>query len=53
MNAAYRKLEILEKDFKRKEAMIKRNDCYVTYIDTDLQERVSQLLSKIRHNPLV
>jgi len=52
MNSAYSKLEVLEQDFKRKEAMFKKETCYMTYIDTDLQERVNYLLEKIRHSLL-
>ena len=53
MNAAYRKLEILEKDFKYKEELVKKDACYMTYVDTDLQDRVNHLLNKIRNYTVI
>ena len=53
MNAAYRKLEILEKDFKRKEELLKKDACYMTYVDNELQDKVNYLLNKIRNYTVV
>ena len=53
MNAAYRTLSILEKDFREKEEIQKRDVCYMTYIDTDLQGKVNYLLEKIRGYTLI
>jgi len=48
MNLTYRKLAMLEDDLKRKEEIVKKDVCYMTYVDTDLKERVSNILDKYR-----
>ncbi len=48
MNLTYRKLAMLENDLKRKEEIVKKDVCYMTFVDRDLQERVTNILDKYR-----
>ena len=48
MNLTYRKLAMLENDLIRKEEIVKRDVCYMTYVDTDLKGRVTNILDKYR-----